>query len=137
MLRTLRGCAGGGFCCCQRLTSSSMRCTFSFASLSSSMAARISKSRCVGSSLIGPPSVGCRNPNPTAPVLGNFRHSVLCQVDHQRLPDYALRLTFAHPYCMPKFSGGMPVRMCFLRVMSFFLVSACSHAKHPRQMAKP
>src|SRR5688500_13878468 len=63
MLRTLRGCAGGGFCCCQRRTSSSMRCTFSFASLSSSMAARISKSRCVGSSLIGPPSVGCRNPN--------------------------------------------------------------------------
>jgi hypothetical protein len=29
------------------------------------------------------------------------------------------------------------VRMCFLRVMTFFLVSACSLAKHPRQTAKP
>jgi hypothetical protein len=58
--------------------------------------------------------------------------TMLCEVDQQRLLDYALRLTFARPYCMARFSGGMSVRMCFLRGMCFFLGGARSHAQHPR-----
>jgi hypothetical protein len=72
-------------------------------------------------------------PRPSWGILA----TVLCEVDQQRLLHYALRLTFAHPYRMARFSGGMSVRMWFLRVMRFFLESARSHAQHPRQTAKP
>src|SRR5919199_331159 len=56
-LCTVLGSFGGGFSCCQRSPSSRTRRTFFSASLSSSMAARISTSVCAGPLFIGSPLV--------------------------------------------------------------------------------
>src|SRR5215212_4033235 len=69
ILCTLLGRFGGGFSCCQRSTSSRTPRTFFSASLSSSMAARISTSFCAGPLSIGPPLVTRGVGHLTPPVL--------------------------------------------------------------------